>query len=169
MEVAERELTDELLGAASLLVDLDRLPGAHHPQLGVGAADPGLRAGCFGIDDEDGVTRPDARLGRAPERVAKLGCEGVPVLQRIAREQGQLACPARGAVAIDGDAGAVRAAVAHLGEHGREVPSEPLLDFGRLREQPDDATHMFSIYIRFAPRQPIFPTIFQNSICSFLT
>ena len=45
----EPEALDELARRARLLVDLDRLPGAHHAQLGVALVQPGLAASAASV------------------------------------------------------------------------------------------------------------------------
>jgi hypothetical protein len=49
------------------------------------------------------------------------------------------------------------------------VLAEALLDLGRLCEQSDDPTHMFSIYIGLRAINRLVPTIFEIDMCRFST
>jgi hypothetical protein len=49
------------------------------------------------------------------------------------------------------------------------VSAQPFLDLGRLREQSDDPTHMFSIYIGFTGLNRLVPTVLPTGICRFPT
>jgi hypothetical protein len=157
-EVFEGELPHERLGAPHLLVDLDGPARAHDAQPGVSAPDPRLGLGRIGLHDQDGMARPDVRLGRAPEGVAQIGRERVPVLERVGGEERELARAARSGVAVDGDACAVRPAVVHLSQHRGQVRTERVLDLRRFREEPDDPAHMSEIYMWKAAWKLVIPT-----------
>src|SRR5262249_59842511 len=64
-----------------------------------------------------------------------------PVVRVVGGVERQLAPAGRSGVAVDGDAGAVRPAVAHLHEHRGEVRAELRLELRVFAEQPDDPTH----------------------------
>ena len=68
-EFLERERLRELLGKAGLLVDLDHLPGAHHPQVGPLLTNPRLRFRRVRLDDEHRVARTHRSLVRGAERL----------------------------------------------------------------------------------------------------
>ncbi len=147
VEVLEREAAHELLRPAGLLVDLDRLPRAHDPDLRVHLANPRLGVVRLRLDDEDRVARTHLGVGGAAEGLAKLARKRRPVLEGIGGEEGQLARAARSRVTIDRDARAVGPAIVHLGEHRAQVPPERLFDLSRFCEQPDNSAHMYSTYI----------------------
>src|SRR6266545_7959341 len=147
-DVAEPELLDECLRTTDLLVDLDHASRAHHPQVGAVPSDPVLHLACFRLDDDHGVIGPDTSLMGAAERRGKLATESFPRHLGIERVERQLARAARHRVPVDGDAGAVRPALAHLLEHGGEVVPESRLELGRLAEESDDSTHMVTSYTR---------------------
>jgi hypothetical protein len=141
VEVREGELAHEGLRPACLLVDLDRLAGAHHPQFRMRTLDPGLGFHRFGVDHHDRMARADARLGRAAEDIAELRRDGLPVLEWVGRVERQLARPGGSGVAVDGNPGAIGSAVAHLREHRGQVLAERAFDLRRFREEPDDSAH----------------------------
>ena len=136
LQVGELERVGEHLGQADVLVDLDHLSRAHHAEIGTRRAHPRLGLGGLPGDDEDGVARADG-----VDLAADRRRDRAPVLHRERRVERQLRQPLRDRVAVDGDAGAVRPTVAHLGEHRHEVHAETLLDLGSLREQSDDPAH----------------------------
>ena len=112
---------------------------------------PGLGLGSLGLHDQDRVTRPDLGRRCPAEGQAELGGERVPVLKRVRGEERELAGAARRRVAVDGDTGAVRAAIVHLLEHRGQARAERFLDLRRFCEEADDATHMFEIYMWKSP------------------
>ena len=124
-EVGERELLDELVREARLLVDLDHAARAHDAEVGPVVPHPGLRIGRVGLDDEDRVARAHARLTGAAERVRERPADLFPALARARREERQLARPVGNGIAVDRDTCAVRPAVRHLLEHRGEVDAEP--------------------------------------------
>jgi len=148
LEVFEPELLDELRGTAHLLVDLDHPPCAHHAQIGPVTSDPLLHLARLRLDEENGVTRPDARDVGAAECSGKLAAENVPGHRGVVRIQRELAPTVRSRVAVDRHTGAVRAPVAHLREHRAEVLAEPRLELSRLAEESDDPAHMSPSYTR---------------------
>jgi hypothetical protein len=147
VEVIEGEAAHELLRTAGFLVDLDRLARAHHAELRMSLPHPRLCLVRLGVDHEDRMAGARLKGWGAAEGLAELGREGVPVLERVGRKERQLARAARSGVAVDGDARAIRPAIRHLLQHRAQVPTERLLDLRRLREQPDNSTHMSSTYI----------------------
>ena len=137
---------DELVREPGLLVDLDHVACAHHPQVRSVLADPSLGLGRVGPDDEDRVTRAHTRLARVAERTGERTRDVGPRLTWVGGEEGQLARAVRRRIAVDGDPGAVRPAVGHLLEHRGEMHAQLRLHLGRLREEPDDPAHMFRSY-----------------------
>ena len=63
--------------------------------------------------------------------------------------------PVRDGIAIDGDAGRIRPAIAHLAQHRCEVLAQAILDRRRLCEQTDDSAHGRASPLTGWPRQPI--------------
>ncbi len=66
--VGELEALDEFARVDRLLVDLDPVPDAHHPQLGVALAQPALDLRRFRGHDEQGVRGPDLVVACRPAR-----------------------------------------------------------------------------------------------------
>ena len=141
LDVAEGEALDELARPPDLLVDLDHTAGAHHAQVGPVPAQPALGLVGIRLDVQHRVLRPRRGVLHAAECAGELAAERVPILTGIGAVQGELAPARRRRMAVDGDARAVRPAVAHLLEHGREVPAELRLELRRLAEQSDDPAH----------------------------
>ena len=79
-DVLEGEIPGEPLGAAHLLVDLDRAPCAHHAQVGPMLTDPALGLLGTAADDDAGMARPHVRLARFTERLPEPGGDGPPAL-----------------------------------------------------------------------------------------
>jgi hypothetical protein len=140
LHVGQPEALDELLRRARLLVDLNRLPGAHHAQLRIALVQPGLGLGGVGLDHDHRVA--SARLGIArAERLGERAADAGPVLLRVRAEERDLGRSGRRRVAVDRDACAVGAAVAQLEEHVPQMAPEALADVERLREESCDSTH----------------------------
>ena len=135
LQLAQLEALHELARRARLLVDLDRLAGAHHAQLGVALAQPGLRRLGVGLHDDHRVA--GAHLGLAgAERLAQgrratqsQSYPGGP-RQRHLRRAG------RRGFAVEGDARAVGAAVAELQQHVAQVAPEAPLSSVDLQKSP---------------------------------
>ena len=141
VEFAQPERVRELHRPADVLVDLDHAARAHHPELRMLAAHPGLRVLGLGLDRDDYVIRAWAGFGRPAERLEELSAEPQPVLVWMSREERQLAGALRHRIAVDGDAGAVGTAIAHLDQHLAEVDAQPVLELGRLAVETDDPAH----------------------------
>ena len=97
---------------------------------GVVLGQPGLRAGGVGVGHDDRVAGAHLGLVVAAERGGQTVADEVPVLLGVGRVQRHLARAGRRGVAVEGDARAVGAAIAHLGEHRAQVLAEPILDGG---------------------------------------
>ena len=135
-QVVELERVREHLRQADVLVDLDHLPALMIRRSPRAAR---TRASASAASAGTTITAWLARTeSTSPPIAAATARQSSPRCGRVER---QLRHPVRDRVAIDGDAGAVRPAVAHLREHRHEVHAEVLLDRGRLREQPDDPAH----------------------------
>src|SRR4029077_7142073 len=76
------------------------------------------------------------------EALRQLRAELMPWVVLVGREERHLARPDGCRVAVEGNAGAVRAAVGELPEHRAQVRAEVLLNVARLAEQPCYATHL---------------------------
>src|SRR6266536_650401 len=132
LELAEPELLGERAGQPDLLVDLDHAARTHHPQLGMAGAYE--RLGLVGVALQQDHGMPRAQLD-------DIGPERRPVEVLVGGVERELAPPVRRRVPVDGDSGAVRAAIVHLDEHRRQVLPEAGLELRRLAEQPDDPAH----------------------------
>jgi len=142
VEVDELELLREHLGQADVLVDLDHAAGTHDPEVAPRGTHATLRLGRLCRNDDHRVCRAH-RVDLAPDRSRNRP----PVLAWNRRVERQLRHALRHRVAVDRDAGTVRAPVTHLREHRDEVHAEALLDLRRLREQPDDSAHVQALLV----------------------
>jgi hypothetical protein len=150
LHLVEGEALDEVARRPGLLEDLDRLAGAHHPQLGVALAQPGLDDLGVRLHHDHGVA--GAQLGLAgAEALGERVAHGVPVLARVGREERHLGAPGRRRLAVERHAGAVGAAVAQLHEHRAEVTPEVAADVERLGEKACDSAHGPTTECRQAP------------------
>ena len=121
-------------GPADLLVDLDHLAGAHHAQVGAVLLGARLRVGRRAGSDEERVA-VRARRGR-PSPPSRSADRAASPRARSGEYSDELAVPVRHRVAVDGDAGAVGPAIAHLAQHRGEVLAEAILDRRRLANRP---------------------------------
>ena len=140
LQPAQREALDELARRAGLLEDLDRLPGAHHAQLGTVLAQPGLGHLGLGLDDEHRVAPAQLRLAGA-ELAVQRRADRVPVLARADANSDTFDEPERRGLAVERHARAVRAAIAQLEQHLAEVTAEAAAHVERLGEESSDSTH----------------------------
>ena len=137
----ELEAARDVGRVADLLVDLDGVARAHDAQPRIELADRGARPfQLLQRHAEHGVRVLHRDRHIRADRSAEPVGEAVEILLGAGRLDGELAEAVIGA-AVDGDAGAVRPAIAELGEHVGEHRAELRLERFVLEEKTDDAAH----------------------------
>ena len=144
LDLPEPEPLDHVLGKSLLLVELDGVARAHQPKLGTMLRDPVRRARRGQGARQGGVAPPHLqghtlrlRAACGGQRLTKRG----PVVLGILVMHGDLRAARLHWTPVDGEPGAVRAAVAQLDQHGRDQRPEPRAQLRVLRVESDDSAH----------------------------
>jgi len=140
-DLAQAEAIDHSAGQTHLLVDLDGIAGAHDSDLGMILGEPAGRAGEGRGNDQARMAGAPLERGLGAERHGDVLGEPDPGIVRIGMEQRQLDPAVGRRRPVDGDAGAVRAAVAELDQHARQPVAEARLQRRILEVETDNAAH----------------------------
>ena len=135
-ELGQAKASGDRLGPAFLLVDLDALADPHEAHLGPA---PGQRAPDRlgrGVTHQHAVARPHLALDPGAKGRGQIRPQLRPGIALVLVMERELDRHAGGRRAIDGKARAVRPALAHPGQHRREIRPEPRLEAGALQNRP---------------------------------
>ena len=141
VERLDVERLDEGLGATDLLVDLDRLTGAHDLDVGVALLDPRLDRRGIGMRNDHGMvgTALDALAGT--KRFLDPLAERAPIEVDVVVLQRQLGVASGDGFAIERDPRTVWTSIAHLKEHRREQRTKVCLYLGVLGKESNNSAH----------------------------
>ena len=141
VERLDVERLDEGLGTTDLLVDLDRLAGAHDFNVGVALLDPCLDRRSLGMRNDHGMVGAALDALAGTKLLLDALAERAPSEVRVVVLQRQLGVTSGDGFAIERDPRTVRTSIAHLKEHRREQRTKVCLYLGVLGKESNNSAH----------------------------
>ncbi len=140
-EFLKLKAVDERPRRAFFFVDFDRCTRTGDAEFRVLHTQPALQSVSRGGCRQHRMIDPGAARRVVSERLLQPGCEASPIIVRIVAHHRELGRALADRVAVHRNAGAVRSALTHLLQHGRNELAQLALQFGILNEQTNNATH----------------------------
>ena len=140
VEFMQLEVPDKLNWQSLFLVYLDGGTSAHDAQFRMLAAEPVLHRVNRRCGDNNSMAGKNFQAHNGLQVCCHFGLQQAP-LEVASGVQGEFATRLGNRIAIEGDAGTVRAAITHLNEHGRQQLAQLRIEVVVLQVNANDSAH----------------------------